>query len=419
MKINIYPKHLNGIITAPPSKSLTHRAIICASLCKEPSTIYNPMICNDTLKTINALELLGVTFKISSDSIKVTPPKKFKYIADKVICKDSSSTLRLLVPLLTFLQDGVTFECDQRLTDRVLDDDFENFSFNFLKTQNTLTFSKLSILNEVELSSKNSTLAISGYLLSAPIFNQDTSLIIKATKLDHNIEMTLDVMAAYGIEYTITKLNNEIIIKINKQIYQSKDFNVEGDYFLSSNYLVAGLLNNNIRINNLSKNSMQSEKTLIELLTKHNAHFTISNNYVISNKSNIHPLNVDLFNISELGPCLIALSSLIPGKNKFTNLQMLVEKDHNKLEQTIDILCQLGAEATLVDNYLTIEGKDILEGGVEINVYNDLQLLLMVLAISAMFKKPVVINNCDKVINSYPEVWNQFKALGGEFAIIQ
>ena len=37
-------------------KSITHRALICASFCRDKSIIKNPLIANDTLETIEALK---------------------------------------------------------------------------------------------------------------------------------------------------------------------------------------------------------------------------------------------------------------------------------------------------------------------------------------------------------------------------
>ena len=52
--------YLRGTVTAPPSKSLTHRALITSSLSKGTSQIQNVLICDDTLATINACSMLGV-----------------------------------------------------------------------------------------------------------------------------------------------------------------------------------------------------------------------------------------------------------------------------------------------------------------------------------------------------------------------
>jgi 3-phosphoshikimate 1-carboxyvinyltransferase len=47
-------------VTAPPSKSFTHRALVAAALARGPSTILDPLVSGDTTITATALRTLGV-----------------------------------------------------------------------------------------------------------------------------------------------------------------------------------------------------------------------------------------------------------------------------------------------------------------------------------------------------------------------
>ena len=56
---------LKGNVLVPPSKSLSHRAIICASLCCEgKSTIDNIILSDDIKATISSMEALGAKIDI-------------------------------------------------------------------------------------------------------------------------------------------------------------------------------------------------------------------------------------------------------------------------------------------------------------------------------------------------------------------
>ena len=57
--ITINPNMLSGKIRIPPSKSVAHRAIICACLADEKSMITNVQLSNDILTTINAMKTIG------------------------------------------------------------------------------------------------------------------------------------------------------------------------------------------------------------------------------------------------------------------------------------------------------------------------------------------------------------------------
>ena len=62
---------LNATVTIPGSKSITHRAIIAASLADGESLLKNFLKCEDTLYTVNALEKLGVDYSFDGEDLRV------------------------------------------------------------------------------------------------------------------------------------------------------------------------------------------------------------------------------------------------------------------------------------------------------------------------------------------------------------
>ena len=69
MNYTIYPKPLSGVVNAPSSKSITHRVLICAAFSDDQTIIENPLICDDTLVTMKALENIGVSFKYNDNKL--------------------------------------------------------------------------------------------------------------------------------------------------------------------------------------------------------------------------------------------------------------------------------------------------------------------------------------------------------------
>ena len=59
MNVVIHPKKLKGDVIIPPSKSLSHRAIIAACLAEGESVISNISFSKDINATIGAMEALG------------------------------------------------------------------------------------------------------------------------------------------------------------------------------------------------------------------------------------------------------------------------------------------------------------------------------------------------------------------------
>ena len=102
MRAEFIPSKLSGRVTAPPSKSEAHRAIICACLADGVSRIDNIEFSNDILATTNCLRSLGAEIEAGESSLTVTRPvseREFAFLD----CGESGSTLRFLIPLASVL----------------------------------------------------------------------------------------------------------------------------------------------------------------------------------------------------------------------------------------------------------------------------------------------------------------------------
>ena len=59
MKVKVYPAVCSGAVRVPPSKSLAHRALLCAGLAEGTSCITGVSSSEDMAATCGALEALG------------------------------------------------------------------------------------------------------------------------------------------------------------------------------------------------------------------------------------------------------------------------------------------------------------------------------------------------------------------------
>ena len=61
MRAILYPSEISGRVAAPPSKSMAHRALICAALAKGESRVLNLSASQDITATLAAMRLLGAS----------------------------------------------------------------------------------------------------------------------------------------------------------------------------------------------------------------------------------------------------------------------------------------------------------------------------------------------------------------------
>ena len=101
----IQPKSsINATIRMPGSKSITHRALIAASLANGESLLKGFLTSKDTFYTVNALRELGVEISIAGKNITISGlGGKFPVAADRkeIFLGNSGTSYRLLLSTIS------------------------------------------------------------------------------------------------------------------------------------------------------------------------------------------------------------------------------------------------------------------------------------------------------------------------------
>ena len=427
MNYTIYPKPLSGVINAPSSKSIMHRVLICASFATGTSIIENPLYCYDTLTTMSALEEIGVTFKKADDKLLVIPPKTFTAPTNAIECGNSGSTIRFLMTLYACLFKSVVFKGSERLVERIETEDITEIPFEYFISKNSITISNVRQINNLSLHTKNTSQLTSGILLLIGLVKQKGKLhiISNENNIDPYIELTLDVMANFGVKYEITHHENLYTISINnhlndiqhefvKSYLKPCHYYIEGDYSSAAFPLALGLTGDNVIVKNLYQTSKQGDKAFIDIVTQMNGQFQIGIDAIRALKSDLIGTTIDLTFNPDLGPILMALATVANGTTKIINFARLELKESNRITKTIEILSSLGADISLIeDKEIIINGKPNLKGGIVVDPQNDHRLAMMVVALTSKYLERVTIINAECVSKSYPNFWNDYRKLNG------
>ena len=106
MDVIITPAKLEGSVVIPPSKSLAHRAIICACLARGKSTVTNVALSDDIVATIECMRNLGAKIDIKDKVLEIVG-NAAKISSNLTFdCKESGSTLRFILPIALALNCG-------------------------------------------------------------------------------------------------------------------------------------------------------------------------------------------------------------------------------------------------------------------------------------------------------------------------
>jgi 3-phosphoshikimate 1-carboxyvinyltransferase len=227
------------------------------------------------------------------------------------------------------------------------------------------------------------------------------------------VKMTEAVLADHSIK--VPAHENHIHIPAN-QTYTPADGRVPGDFSSAAFLLaVAAITNSKVQINNLEYSSVQGDKSIMGIL-KHmgvNGKVCANSIEIEGSGSLLKPAEVDAKNIPDLVPVMAALACYAKGTSHIFGARRLRLKESDRLQSLYSELGKMGADISVNDEGLIVEGGRRLHGAT-IDSHND-HRIAMACAVAALGAEgETTIQNADCVRKSYPQFFTHLKQIGAD-----
>lgn len=377
MKIAIDKGIAQGKIYAAPSKSVTHRVLICAALSEGTTIIKNISFSDDICATISCIKALGAKVIVDKNfpytTQTITPTnffeKNFSTHTLTIIgiggkpsvfgtfnCRDSASTLRFILPLALLAtdnnEDGACFKCSKRLLERgisVYEEIFYPF-VTFDKTTNAI-FVKGSLQGKkYSIRDNSSSQFISGLLFVLPLCKENSEIeILSPIESFNYIELTIDVLSKFGINIQCINKNAYFIKggqtyksprdskNITNDIQYTNYLDIEGDWSNAAFLLALNLLGGDVIVDGLLQGSKQGDKKCLDFFHELFMKYT----------------TIDLKDHLDLAPILFIVAATHKGGH-FIGTKRLKLKESNRALAMKEELKKFGVNIVVDENSVTI-----------------------------------------------------------------
>ena len=411
MKI-IKADKLVGELSPPPSKSVLHRYIIASSLAKGVSKIENISFSEDIIATIEAMKKLGANIEQKENYLLIDGSDTFKNLNEniEIDCNESGSTLRFLFPLSIVEENKVLFKGRGKLFKRPMTPYFENFEkykikHSYIDENKILLEGKLKA-GIYEIDGNISSQFITGLLFSLPLLEGESKIIINGKLESSNyIDISLDCLSKFGIKI-INNSYQEFIIGGN-QSYKVGNYRTEADYSQAAFFLVANAIGSKIRINDLSEDSLQGDKKIIDYISE------------IDNWNSKDTLILDGSETPDIIP-ILSLKAVVSGKKiEIVNVERLRIKESDRLKATVEELSKLNFDLIEKKDSILINSRENFkvnknEKVVSLSAHSDHRIAMMIAIATTCYDGEILLDNLDCVKKSYPNFWEVFLSLGGK-----
>lgn len=403
MDVKIMPGMLSGTVSAIPSKSMAHRALICAALADKSSHI----VCEGTSKDIEAtamcLSSLGTEISRVQDGYIVHPLKRVDSGTIALMhCGESGSTFRFMLPIVGALGQECSFVLEGRLAERPLSPLYEELVRNGCKLSqqgsNPFNIDGKLKSGRYTLDAGVSSQFISGLLLALPLLEGNSEIQLSGNiESFPYIELTLAMQKIFGVEIEFKDMLFSIA---GGQTYRSPGtVSIEGDWSNAAFWFCASAISGNaITVTGLDMESKQGDRAVLEILERFG--------------TDLHGIEIDAANIPDLVPILSVVAAAAKGTTVIYNAGRLRDKESDRLAAMVSVLGGLGADVRETKDGLIIRGGVPLTGG-QVSSRGDHRIAMAATIAVALCTEPAIIQGAEAVDKSYPGFFDDLHLLGG------
>ena len=405
------------VVTAPPSKSYTHRALIIGALGSGTTTLLQPLFAQDTRLTMNALRMLGVPVTENPDRIIITGCNgRFPTRDTTILDLDNSGTsLRLLTSLALLCRHPVILTGSQRMQERPIGPLAQALlslggTIDFLKNEGYPPLKVSGHLHggSVVVDGTISSQFISSLLIAAPYAETELEVVIPSPPASQSyLDITLDVMQVFGAN--VTRDGYARFRVSNRRPYAGRTYTIEGDYSSASYFFaIAAICGGRVTVKNLVPDSVQGDRRFLDALRLMGCTVTRSGNAVtVERRGDLQGITFDMSSSPDTVQTLCMVAAMAKTPTTITGIGHLKFKESDRITRTAERLQALGGNVQAGDDRITIRPAS-LHGG-SINPDND-HRTAMSFAVLGLGIGGITITDAECVSKSFPGFWD---ILGG------
>ena len=421
--------NLQGEMTVPGDKSISHRSIMFGALANGITHVTGFLEGEDSLATLRAFRDMGVAIdgpQHGSVTIQGVGMHGLKKPENALDLGNSGTSMRLMSGLLS----AQSFDCvlvgDKSLSSRPMKRVTDPLTTMGAKIETNDGKAPLSIkgnrtLNGIHYDMPMASAQVKSCLLLAGLYAQGTTGVAEpGITRDHTERM----LQAFG--YPIVVEGNKVSVQGGHQL-TACDLAVPADISSAAFFLVGACIaeNSNLLLKNVGVNPTRTG--VIDILRLMGGDVTLENERTFGGEpvadirvkssqlrgihipSELVPLAIDEF------PVLFIAAACAEGEMVLTDAKELKVKESDRIQAMADGLVSLGIDAKATDDGIIIQGGQIQSGTVE--SFDDHRIAMAFVIAGLRAKGEIVINNCANIATSFPGFIELANSAGLDVAI--
>ena len=412
---------LKGSITIPADKSISHRAVMFASLSKGKSVIKNFSKGQDPRSSLEICKALGVDAQfLDETTLIVNSTGVLKAPSQSLDCGNSGTTMRLMSGILAGQGFNSVLTGDQSLSKRPMKRVIQPLSLMGAKIDSIDGHAPLTIagqnLSAINYDSPLASAQVKSCILLAGLYADGVTTVTEPYLSRNHTELMLKFMNA-DIK------TDGCSVSVSRSKLEPREINVCGDISSAAYFIAAGLIvpNSDIILKNVGLNPTRTG--ILDVVK------FMGGNIEILDKKNVSGEEVGDLRVrySDLAGCTIedgiiprlidelpvvaVLATQARGTTIVRDAGDLRNKESDRIKCVVNELRKLGADISELEDGFVINGKTQLKGDAELETYHDHRLAMSWYVAGLVCDRPVVVNDFEWAGISFPEFVPLFEQL--------
>lgn len=406
----------NGTITAPPSKSYTHRAIILGTLTRGTFSLRRPLVSEDTRATLEAVHRLGADVIARPDELRIHC-EKLGPAAGTIDARNSGTTIRLVTGIAATLPSSTTLTGDASLVRRpmgALVDALEQLgarcTYIGVKDRPPLTIQGPMTGEHATVTGYISSQFVSSLLIACTQKATDTELTVSGKVVSRPyVDITLEMMREFRL--TVEERDRVFIIKGSQSPHRD-EYTIPGDYSSAAFPLAAAAITGgDVTVRNLPKKSPQGDAAVLDHLRTFGADVVQGDDYARVRGGRLEGTEIDVRDTPDLFPILAVLGAAAQGETVLRGGSNLRAKESDRIATTTAFLRAMGADIHPTDDGCRIMGGNKLHGA-SISTEGDHRILMAAAVAALISSSETRIEDDSSYAVSYPRFVRDMHQLG-------
>jgi 3-phosphoshikimate 1-carboxyvinyltransferase len=405
----VLPSTVRGRVSAPPSKSYTHRALVAGFLSRRRFSVVSPLASDDTQATARALGHLGVRVDRAAHEWTVVPvPRPSSPRSTTIDCRESGTTLRFASALAALESYPVRFRGRGRLGHRPMHPLFAALKVlgaSISPASGRALFSVQGPIHggRVRLDASESSQFASALLLALPTVASDSRLRLTGPIVSEPYMRSTAAVLRH-LKVSAIRRGREFRIRGGQQ-YVGTRMVVPGDASSAAYLWVAGAVaGGSVTVRGVSHAWPQADLAILDLLRRSGAEVREGPGATTVAPGVPRPFSVDLTDSPDLYPLAGVLAATIPGTSRLRGAAQVVHKESNRRLETARLARAFGAKVRASGGALTIEGRGRLRA-VNLRNLSDHRIVMSAAVGALAASGPSRIGEAEAVRKSFPDFW--------------